>query len=70
MQRQGPLAQLTYGLVQMTCSSNQIKIPFRGPFLYTPSMPAVILTNIGILHGLFNSAAEPAVGIVIDLASE
>jgi hypothetical protein len=42
------------------------KIPFPGLFLYTPNMPAVVLTNICTLLGLVNGAAGTAIGIVVD----
>jgi hypothetical protein len=42
------------------------KIPFPGLFLYTPNMPAVVLTNTCTLLGLVNGAAGTAVGVVID----
>ncbi|KAI3286470.1 hypothetical protein DTO002I6_8141 [Penicillium roqueforti] len=46
------------------------KIPFPGLFLYTPNMPAVVLTNICTLLGLVNGAAGTAVGIVVDQTAE
>ncbi|OKO94694.1 ATP-dependent DNA helicase pfh1 [Penicillium subrubescens] len=46
------------------------KVPFPGLFLYTPNMPAVILTNICTLLGLVNGAAGTAVGIVVDQTAE
>jgi hypothetical protein len=42
------------------------KIPFPGLFLYTPNMPAVILTNICTPLGLVNRASGAAIGIVVD----
>jgi hypothetical protein len=39
------------------------KIPFPGLFLYTPNMPAVILTNICTLLGQVNGTT---VGVVVD----
>jgi hypothetical protein len=42
------------------------KIPFPGLFLYTPNMPAVILTNVCTLLGQVNGAAGTAVGVVVD----
>ncbi|OKO97720.1 ATP-dependent DNA helicase PIF1 [Penicillium subrubescens] len=42
------------------------KIPFPGLFLYTPNMPAVILTNICTPLGLVNGASGTAIGIVVD----
>jgi hypothetical protein len=42
------------------------KIPFPGLFLYTPAMPAVVLTNICTPLGLVNGAAGTAVGVVVD----
>lgn len=41
------------------------KIPFPGLFLYTPNMPAVILTNICTPLGLVNGASGTAIGIVL-----
>lgn len=46
------------------------KIPFPGLLLYTPSMPAMILTNICTPAGLVNGATGKAVGIVVDVACE
>lgn len=46
------------------------KIPFPGLFLYTPNMPAVILTNICTLLGLVNGATGTAIGIVVDPTGE
>ena len=42
------------------------KIPFPGLFLYTPNMPAVILTNACTLLGQVNGAPGTAVGVVVD----
>jgi hypothetical protein len=42
------------------------KIPFPGLFLYTPNMPAVILTNICTPLGLVNGGSGTAIGIVVD----
>lgn len=46
------------------------KVPFPGLLLYTPSMPAMILTNICTPAGLVNGATGKAVGIVVDVACE
>jgi hypothetical protein len=46
------------------------KIPFPGLFLYTPGMPAMVLTNICTPLGLVNGATGTAVGIVIDPAGK
>lgn len=46
------------------------KIPFPGLLLYTPSMPAMILTNICTPAGLVNGATGKAIGIVVDVACE
>lgn len=46
-----------------------IKMPFLGLFLYTPTIPAVILTNICTLLGLVNGTAGTSVGIVVDPTS-
>jgi hypothetical protein len=40
--------------------------PFQGLFLYTPGMPAVILTNICTLLGHVNGARGIASGVVVD----
>jgi hypothetical protein len=45
-------------------------IPFPGMFLYTPNMPAVLLTNICTRLGQVNGAAGSAVGIVVDPAGK
>lgn len=41
-------------------------VPFPGLFLYTLSMPIMILTNINTPAGLVNGATGTAVGIVVD----
>jgi hypothetical protein len=46
------------------------KIPFPGLFLYTPGMPAVILSNTCTLLGQVNGAMGTVVGIVIDPTGE
>jgi hypothetical protein len=46
------------------------KIPFPGLFLYTPTMPAAVLTNICTPLGLVNGASGTAVGVLIDPASK
>ena len=47
-------------------SDQGTKVPFPGLFLYTPNMPAVILTNICTPLGLVNGASGAATGIVVD----
>jgi hypothetical protein len=47
-----------------------MKIPFPGLFLYTPSMPVTVLTNICTNLGLVNGATGTAIGIVSDLTSK
>jgi hypothetical protein len=42
------------------------KIPFPGLFLYTPTMPVAVLTNICTNLGLVNGATGAAVGVVVD----
>jgi hypothetical protein len=46
------------------------KISFPGLFLYTPTMPAVILTNICTPLGLVNGAPGSVGGVVIDPAGK
>lgn len=46
------------------------KIPFPGLSLYTPNMPAVVLTNVCTLLGLVNGAAGMAVEVAIDLTGK
>jgi hypothetical protein len=42
------------------------RIPFPGLFLYTPQMPAILLTNICTALGQVNGARGIASGIVVD----
>ncbi|KAH8586713.1 hypothetical protein B0O99DRAFT_49905 [Bisporella sp. PMI_857] len=42
------------------------RIPFPGLFLYTPEMPAILLTNICTALGQVNGARGIASGIVVD----
>jgi hypothetical protein len=47
-------------------SEQGTKIPSPGLFLYSPSMPAALLTNICTHLGLVNGAMGTVVGVVID----
>jgi hypothetical protein len=47
-------------------SDQGTKIPFPGLFLYTPQMPAILLTNICTTLGQVNGARGIASGIVVD----
>jgi hypothetical protein len=47
-------------------SDQGTKIPFPGLFLYTPHMPAILLTNICTALGQVNGARGIASGIVVD----
>jgi hypothetical protein len=47
-------------------SDKGTRIPCPGLFLYTPDMPAILLTNICILLGQVNDARRVVSGIVVD----
>ncbi|KAH9203426.1 hypothetical protein DL95DRAFT_399342, partial [Leptodontidium sp. 2 PMI_412] len=47
-------------------SDQGTRIPFPGLFLYTPQMPAILLTNICTALGQVNGARGIASGIVVD----
>jgi hypothetical protein len=47
-------------------SDQGIRIPFPGLFLYTPQIPAILLTNICTALGQVNGARGAASGIVVD----
>jgi hypothetical protein len=47
-------------------SDEGARIPFPGLFLYTPDMPAILLTNICTAVGQVNGARGIATGIIVD----
>jgi hypothetical protein len=60
----GPSSLCAEDLLQQSDQGN--KIPFPGLFLYTPQMPAILLTNICTALGQVNGARGIASGIVVD----
>jgi hypothetical protein len=60
----GPSRLLAEDLLQQTDQGT--RIPFPGLFLYTPQMPAILLTNICTALGQVNGARGIASGIVVD----
>jgi hypothetical protein len=60
----GPSRLCAEDLLQQ--SDQGTKIPFPGLFLYTPHMPAILLTNICTPLGQVNGARGTASGIVVD----
>jgi hypothetical protein len=60
----GPSRLCTEDLLQQ--SDQGTKILFPGLFLYTPHMPAILLTNICTALGQVNGARGIASGIVVD----
>ena len=60
----GPSRLYAEHLLQQTDQGT--RIPFPGLFLYTPEMPAILLTNICTALGQVNGARGIASGIVVD----
>jgi hypothetical protein len=60
----GPSRLRAEDLLQQTDQGT--RIPFPGLFLYTPQMPAILLTNIYTALGQVNGASGIASGIVVD----
>ena len=47
-------------------SDEGTRISFQGLFLYTPDMPAILLTNICTVLGQVNDARRIATAIIVD----